>query len=98
MHEPIAALCDIALPEVAPCQHVLHRDYETRCLDADLTIVGAHRYAANPHTEIICAVFAVDDGPVKSWLPAARDQLEQIARELDHLADTTAATQKGQRA
>jgi hypothetical protein len=30
--------------------------------------------------------------------PTERDQFEQIARELDHLADSTAATQKGQRA
>ena len=49
-------------------QHVLHRDYETRSR-AVLKIVGAHRYAADPTTEILCAAYAVDDEPVQLWTP-----------------------------
>ena len=70
MHQPLTALRNFTVPDAAPRQqHVLHRDYETRCSDADLRIVGAHQYAANKHTEVICAAFAVDDGPVQLWIP-----------------------------
>ena len=31
--------------------------------------VGAHRYARDPRTEILCVAFAVDNEPVKLWLP-----------------------------
>jgi DNA polymerase bacteriophage-type len=48
--------------------HVLHRDYETRGL-IRLNSVGAYRYAADPHTEVLCAAFCVDDGPVQLWTP-----------------------------
>jgi DNA polymerase bacteriophage-type len=48
--------------------HVLHRDYETRSR-VRLNLVGAHRYAADPSTEILCAGFAVDDQPVQLWTP-----------------------------
>jgi DNA polymerase bacteriophage-type len=48
--------------------HVLHRDYETRGL-IRLNSVGAYRYAADPHTEVLCAAFCVDDGPVQPWTP-----------------------------
>jgi DNA polymerase bacteriophage-type len=47
-------------------QHVLHRDFETRGR-ANLAAVGAHRYAADPHTEVLCVAFAVDDCPVQLW-------------------------------
>ena len=67
MHEPIAALR--AMLDAAPRQqHVLHRDFETRAL-VSLKAVGAHRYAAAPGTEIICAAFALDGQPPKLWLP-----------------------------
>jgi DNA polymerase len=49
-------------------RHVLHRDYETRS-PALLNKVGAHRYASNLRTEVLCVAFAVDDGPVQLWLP-----------------------------
>ena len=49
-------------------QHVLHRDYETRSR-AVLKIVGTHRYAADPSTEILCAAYAIDDEPVRLWTP-----------------------------
>jgi hypothetical protein len=48
--------------------HVLHRDYETRSR-MSLKLVGAHRYAADSSTEILCAAYAVDDDPVRLWLP-----------------------------
>ena len=47
-------------------QHVLHRDVETFGV-LDLRVVGAHRYAADPRTDIYCMAFAVDDGPVQLW-------------------------------
>src|SRR6516165_10057224 len=49
-------------------KHVLHRDYESRGV-LKLEDVGAWRYAADPRTEILCCAYAVDDGPVKLWLP-----------------------------
>jgi DNA polymerase len=51
--------------------HVLHRDFETRGV-LDLAIVGAHKYAADPRTEIRIVGYAVDDGPVELWLPGDR--------------------------
>lgn len=51
--------------------HALHRDYETRS-PVELKVVGAHRYAADPCTEIVCAAYAVDDGPVRLWLREIR--------------------------
>jgi hypothetical protein len=71
MHEPlpISALPDVVLTDVVPYRrHVLQRDYETRS-PVLLKTVGAHRYAADPRTSIICAAYAVDDGPVHLWLP-----------------------------
>jgi hypothetical protein len=49
-------------------QHVLHRDYETRST-VSLKAVGAHRYAADPRTEVICVAYAVDHGPVQLCNP-----------------------------
>ena len=47
-------------------EHVLHRDFETRSR-AVLKIVGTHRYACDPSTEVVFGAFAVDDGPVRVW-------------------------------
>jgi DNA polymerase len=52
----------------AGAAHVLHRDYETRG-PLDLKQVGAHRYAADPRTEVLCCAYAVDGGPVNLWTP-----------------------------
>jgi DNA polymerase len=49
-------------------KHVLHRDYESRGV-LKLEDVGGWRYAADPRTEILCCAYAVDDEPVKLWLP-----------------------------
>ncbi|MEO5346867.1 MAG: DNA polymerase [Magnetococcus sp. YQC-9] len=46
----------------------LHLDLETRAT-ADLKKVGVFTYAAHPQTDIWCAAFAVDDGPVQVWTP-----------------------------
>lgn len=46
----------------------LHRDFETRSA-VDLKKFGAHVYAADPSTDVWCMCYAVDDGPVKTWIP-----------------------------
>jgi DNA polymerase bacteriophage-type len=51
-----------------PTASVLHRDIETRSRGI-LRKVGAHRYAADPSTEVLCVAYAVDDGPVQLWIP-----------------------------
>ncbi len=43
-----------------------HLDFETRSA-ADLKKVGAVRYAMDPTTEVLCAAYRVDDGPVHLW-------------------------------
>jgi DNA polymerase len=48
--------------------HVLHRDYETRSRKV-LKIVGAHAYAADPSTEVLCCAYAVNDHAVQLWRP-----------------------------
>ena len=69
MHEPVLAnTTSQLLGSTSPIIHVLHRDYEARsCV---LTrVVGAHRFATHPSTEMQCCTFAVDDGPVQLWTP-----------------------------
>ena len=53
---------------IAPAQHVLHRDYETRSV-LELQNVGSWKYAADDDTDVLCCAYAVDDQPVKLWLP-----------------------------
>lgn len=43
-------------------------DFETRSL-CDLQECGAHVYAADPSTEIICLAYQIDDEPVQVWAP-----------------------------
>jgi DNA polymerase len=47
---------------------VLIRDYETRG-KLDLRDVGAWRYTTDSATDVLCCSFAVDDGPIKLWVP-----------------------------
>ena len=47
--------------------HTLRRDFETRGV-LDLKEVGAHRYAADSRTEVLCIAYAVDDGAVELWV------------------------------
>ena len=46
----------------------LHLDLETRST-LDLKKVGVFVYAAHPTTDVWCAAFAVDDGPIQVWTP-----------------------------
>src|SRR5262245_54297709 len=48
--------------------HVLFRDIETRST-ASLKKVGAHKYAADASTEVLCVAFAADDQSVQLWRP-----------------------------
>src|SRR5271166_1459565 len=67
MHEPLS-LRTVPAADVPRVQHVLHRDYETRSRVV-LKVVGAHRYAADPSTEVLCCAYAVDNDPVQLWRP-----------------------------
>jgi DNA polymerase len=76
MHEPLPIIrdanvvCDtnVVLGAQQHAAHVLHRDDETRGR-AILKTVGAHRYASDPSTEVLCVAFATDDEPVQLWRP-----------------------------
>ena len=47
---------------------ILSLDYETRSV-CPLQIEGVYRYARHPSTDITCAAWAIDDGPIELWLP-----------------------------
>jgi DNA polymerase len=47
---------------------ILSIDLETRS-PVDLKRSGAYRYFEHPYTEILCAAWAIDDGPISVWLP-----------------------------
>lgn len=47
---------------------VLHIDIESRSV-LDLRKVGVYTYSEHPTTDIWCAAYAVDDEPVKTWVP-----------------------------
>jgi DNA polymerase bacteriophage-type len=49
-------------------RHLLYRDYELRSRTI-LKTAGIFRYASDPTTEIFCAAYAADDGPVELWRP-----------------------------
>lgn len=46
----------------------LHLDYETHSA-AELKKTGTYVYVADETTDVWCAAYAVDDGPVKLWVP-----------------------------
>jgi DNA polymerase len=71
-----------AAPIGVAITHVLHRDLETRSR-AILRKVGAYKYAADSTTEIICAAYAVDNQPVRLWLPGDRVPPEFIEAAAD---------------
>lgn len=50
--------------------HRIHIDFETRSA-VDLRKTGVHRYAEDPTTDVWCAAYAIDDGPVQTWRPGA---------------------------
>ena len=65
---------------------LLHRDCETRSV-LDLTKVGAHKYAVHPTTDIWFYRFAVDDGPIRIWVPGdpVPPEIIEAARNPDWL-------------
>lgn len=46
----------------------LHLDIESYS-EEDLKSSGLYRYAEHESTELLCAAFALDDGPVHLWVP-----------------------------
>lgn len=50
-------------------------DFETRSR-VDLKKTGAHIYAQDPTTDIWCACYSIDGGPVQSWVPGDPVPLE----------------------
>ena len=61
---------------------ILHLDYETRS-PVDLTQRGAYVYAADPKTEILCAAYAFDDGPVQFWNAMTEEIPDDLADALE---------------
>jgi DNA polymerase len=53
-------------------RHDLDIDFETRST-LELEQVGAHVYAACPHTDVWCAGYTVDDEPAEAWAGIAPD-------------------------
>ena len=43
-------------------------DFETKS-EVDLFKHGAYRYAKHPSTDVLCMCWAIDDGPVQTWVP-----------------------------
>jgi DNA polymerase len=68
-------------------QSVLHRDYEVRSTSS-LQKVGAWKFAAIKETEVLCCAYAVNDGPVKLWLPGDPEppEFDEAANNTDWLA------------
>ena len=62
----------------------LVRDYETKS-QLKLDKVGVHRYAVDPSTDILCAAYCVDDGPIKLWHPGdpVPPEFKEAARDPD---------------
>ena len=56
---------------------VLHRDFETQSA-APLKKVGARRYAADSTTRGLCICWAVDDGPIESFVPGSGAPIPQV--------------------
>jgi DNA polymerase len=66
MHEPLPYRT--AVPIDVAATRALHRDIETRS-KVGLKKLGAHKYAADASTEVLCVAFAADDQPVQLWRP-----------------------------
>jgi DNA polymerase len=66
---PATSTSDAGGEAAAAPKHVLYRDFESRGV-ISLKKAGAHKYAADPGTEIVCVAYALDDEPVQIWTPA----------------------------
>jgi DNA polymerase len=60
----------------------VHLDFETRSV-VDLRRAGAYIYAVHPSTEVLCAGYSFDDGPVQLWTRGAAPppDLTEAARD-----------------
>ena len=54
----------LILAPLTCCTEITRRAAKSGCKS-----VGAHRYAADPSTEVLCCAYAVDDEPVQLWTP-----------------------------
>ncbi len=61
---PTTAIAETA----ATVAYAVPVDVET-CGVLDLTKVGPARYATDPRTRVRCLSYAIDDGPVRTWVP-----------------------------
>lgn len=61
---------------------VLHLDFETRS-GVDLPARGAYQYSEHQSTELLCAYWAIDDGPVKGWRAITDDIPTELADALE---------------
>jgi DNA polymerase len=61
---------------------VLHIDFETRST-VDLKKTGVYVYAEDPTTDVWCACYAIDDGPVHTWRPGQSPPAEIVEHVLD---------------
>src|SRR5262245_26429938 len=73
MHDIVQTRSNVLHPTAAASwqdalAHVLHRDYETRS-QAVIKTVGTYKYATDSSTTVLCAAFAIDEGPVQLWTP-----------------------------
>lgn len=50
---------------------------------ADLKKQGMAKYAEDPSTDILCACWAFDDGPVDAWIPSADESFRQALLALN---------------
>jgi DNA polymerase len=66
---PVTSTSGAGGAATATPRHVLYRDFETRGV-ISLKSAGAHKYAADSLTEVICAAYAVDEEPVQIWTPS----------------------------
>jgi DNA polymerase len=66
--------------------NILRRDVETKST-LDLREVGAWQYAIHPSTDIWCYAYAVDDEPVKLWVPGepVPPEVIEVAQNPDFL-------------
>ena len=52
----------------------LHHDHEAFS-ELDLRKVGTSLYARHPSTEVLMTAYALDDGPIKQWVPAEGESM-----------------------
>ena len=61
---------------------MIHIDIETRS-EVDLLRHGVYQYAMDPSTQLLCLCWAVDDGPVQSWVPGTRPFPAELALAIE---------------